>query len=548
MKTSTLRTFVSVHTWVGLVAGMALFIAFYAGAITVFEHELAQWQRSDRQDAAPQPPERAQALIDAVLAKYPQAAEDFTVVLSGHHGPEPALYWYEKRKEGGKYRHRFMLSEQGQLRDGPSRSGFVDFIYDLHFTAGLPRTFGIYVFGLVCVLYGLALVSGVVIYAPGFFKDLFALRWGRNLKRLWQDAHNVIGMLSLPFHVLFAWSGAILTIGVLLLAPFQFLVFENRLMKVLEADFDVLPHVEAANVRQATLPMSDIVTRAQTALPGMSAEVVSYHDAGDANARITVFGEIHQRRVTHMGAVGLDGQGQVLRLMPPEQFTPGVAFLRGLQSLHYGNFGAATVQWLYFVLGLAGAFLFYSGNLLWIEARRKRRSVAQPRRTRFVAGLTIGVCIGCMAGVSAMLVANKLLPAALAQRELWEVRSYYAVFFLSMAWAFLRAPARAAHELLMLCAVLTAAVPVVNAWATENPLWLTALRGQWAIFGVDATALALAFVFWRMAAATLRRARSGDPHSLWALNRSGTPEPVDDVDPAVGAQPARVAGAPSVPR
>ena len=36
MKASTVRTFTVVHTWTGLMAGFALFVAFYAGALTVF--------------------------------------------------------------------------------------------------------------------------------------------------------------------------------------------------------------------------------------------------------------------------------------------------------------------------------------------------------------------------------------------------------------------------------------------------------------------------------------------------------------------------------
>src|SRR5690606_34911287 len=106
--------------------------------------------------------------------------------------------------------HRYVADPEDGSVEVPYRSGVVDFVYDLHFTAGLPRKSGTWLFGLVCVLYGLALVSGVVLYAPAFLKDLFALRVGRNLKRMWQDAHNVIGVLSLPFHVIFAWSGAIL--------------------------------------------------------------------------------------------------------------------------------------------------------------------------------------------------------------------------------------------------------------------------------------------------------------------------------------------------
>src|SRR3546814_12333043 len=40
-------------------------------------------------------------------------------------------------------------------------------------------------------------------------------------------------------------------------------------------------------------------------------------------------------------------------------------------GLHTGQYDGATITWAYFVLGFSGAWLFYSGNLLWIETRRK---------------------------------------------------------------------------------------------------------------------------------------------------------------------------------
>ena len=191
-----------------------------------------------------------------------------------------------------------------------------------------------------------------------------------------------------------------------------------------------------------------------------------------------------------------------------------MAMLRGMQALHYGNFGQHAVKWLYFLLGLAGAFLFYSGNLLWIEARRKRRQVAQPRRTRFMAGLTLGVCLGCMAGISAVFLAAALLPQG------WVARTYFIVFFASIAWAFLRPPARAGHELLWLCAVLTAAIPVAGYLGSGEHLFAAFWHGHWHRFFIDATALVMAAGFWRMASATLRRGRGGDPNSLWSLGAS----------------------------
>lgn len=510
MKAATLRTFLSVHTWVGLIAGMALFIAFYAGAITVFVHELGGWEKPH--EAAPSEAvalQRSQTLVERVLAQHPEAAHTFFLTLPGEHGPQPQLYWYEE-KTGQQ--HRFTLDDDGGLQQRPARSGFVEFIYDLHFTAGLPRTAGMYLFGVFCILYGLALVSGVVLYAPVFLKDLFALRIGHNLKRLWQDAHNVVGMLSLPFHIIFAWSGAVLTIGFLLLAPFQFLVFENKLLEILEGDFDVAPHVEPAGVSKPMLPVAELLRSTQLALPGIEVESLSYHDAGDANAQVTAYGELAQRQLNGIAGVALNAaSGEVIKALPPKDYPPGMTFLRGLQHLHYGNFGQMAVKWLYFLLGLAGAFLFYSGNLLWIEARRKRREVQQPRRTRFVAGLTLGVCLGCVAGVSAVFLSAALLPSVSA------AMTYYAVFFACLVWAFLRRPVRAGHELLWLCAVLTALIPLAGYVGSGENLFSAAWHGHWHRFFIDSTALAMAAGFALMARATLRRGKTGDPNSVWAL-------------------------------
>ena len=151
MKAETLRKFLSVHTWVGLVAGLGLFIAFYAGALTVFVHELQDWERAGKGPAveAQAAPGDAQSLLDAVLAKHPDAAHGAYLVLPGHHGPRPVLYWFE---EATGERHRFALDESGAMQTRPSLGGFVDLVYDLHFTAGLPRTFGTYLFGVFCIL------------------------------------------------------------------------------------------------------------------------------------------------------------------------------------------------------------------------------------------------------------------------------------------------------------------------------------------------------------------------------------------------------------
>jgi hypothetical protein len=40
MRTDVIKTYKDVHSWVVIIAGLAQFVAFYAGAITMFEGPL----------------------------------------------------------------------------------------------------------------------------------------------------------------------------------------------------------------------------------------------------------------------------------------------------------------------------------------------------------------------------------------------------------------------------------------------------------------------------------------------------------------------------
>src|SRR3546814_18594421 len=81
-------------------------------------------------------------------------------------------------------------------------------------------------------------------------------------------------------------------------------------------------------------------------------------------------------------SVALDANtGELLATQLPGWRDANHATLAATYALHFGEYGNALVPRLYFVLGVGGAFLFYSGHLLWIESRRKRRQHAPGRAT-----------------------------------------------------------------------------------------------------------------------------------------------------------------------
>ena len=529
MRSDVIRVYKTVHTWTGIVAGLALFIAFYAGAITMFKDTLDDWV------TPPSPAlehaqtfllQQASAVMEQTLVAYPAARRQFTLRL----GPSgtASLSW---RPGGQSQRVTATLNADGKLETHTQgTSNAARFIDILHMTAGIPGGFsvGMGVMGVVSLLYGLALVSGVIVLLPSLVKDLFALRVGKNLKRMWLDAHNVVGILSLPFHVVMALSVVAFGLNDTIFAVQDRVIYSGTLDATMTAQnpyFAKAPEEPGGSV--TLLPPQQILAAVKQRAPGFKPQELSYRGAGAPGATVFVRGDDPRYLARSGGFALLDPvTGRFLNA----QFLPGAAdgnawsaATSAFFALHFGSYGGAPVQWGYFFLGLAGAFLFYSGNLLWIESRRKleRREAAavtsglkQRRAAYFMAALTVGVTLGCIAGISATLAAGKWLNGRVADMSAWHAWIYYTVFLVSIAWAFLRGAARGSVELLALATGTTLLVPLASIVG-----WLAPSTGLWfepSTVGVDVGAAIAAGCFAWMWRTTARRVAAGRRDSVWA--------------------------------
>jgi uncharacterized iron-regulated membrane protein len=516
LKPTTLRTFTTLHSWVGLVAGFALFVAFYAGAITVFHQDLQQWAAPHAIGAGTPSLADAQRLLDGVLAAHPEAREHLGMTFPGYELAQPTAYWQDSHGT-------WLYATPDDLAGSPTSPGasLPDLINELHYTLGIPVA-GTWLMGIVSLLYGVALVSGFVIHLPRLAKDLFALRPGRNLKRFWQDAHNVIGVLSLPFHIVFAVTGALLSLLFVLMMALNPLLYGGKLMNASAAAMDTAPTLQSAGIATPLSPLAAWharaieVARAQGVVDFTPGYLKLDH-AGDAHAVVEITG--HAPRGMGDGAVALNAtSGAVLATQLPGHRDANHATLAVAYAMHFGDYGHAAVHWLYFLLGLGGAFLFYSGNLLWIESRRKRRQAAQGRSSLIMARATVGICIGLCVAISAAFIAAQLLPWLGWNTEAGERWVCFGSWALCALWASWRTPLRAATELLWLAATVTALVPFAHGLATGWWFWRSAVAGHDALLVIDLGALALAVGFAALARATSRRGRHGAMNSVWATS------------------------------
>lgn len=522
MRTDVVRLYRIVHTWTGIVTGLILFVAFYAGALTMFKEPLDQW-------ITPPAPVSAVALHDApeliagTLALRPEAGRDFTLGLGhGHQGDPPLrLTWQQTRNDPEPW--SATLAADGTVEVEQLHPAALGLLVDIvHRTVGIPGDLdiGTAVTGIASALYVVALVSGVIILLPSLVKDFLALRLGRNLKRMWLDAHNIVGLVSLPFHIVMALSAVVFGLHDQIYDTLDQVVYEGRMRSVMEAS-SPFRKIKKDPSPAAMLPPDAILTRVHSFAPDFTPVSLQYYDAGTRSALVRVWGRDPRYLVRREGFLLLSPvTGAIVdtEYMPGHQGSWSTA-VSAFFSLHFGSFGGGIVRWAYFALGLAGAFLFYSGNLLWIESRRKaeRRGggpVTQSRNTALLAAGTVGVCLGCIGGLSLTIAAGKWLNGLVTDLNAWHWGVYYAVFLAACVWAFGRGAARAGVELLWMAAAASAAIP-----ATTLLAWTLPGLGLWAsadTIGVDLVALAGALGFTWMARVTRRRVEQGPRDSVWS--------------------------------
>ena len=144
----------------------------------------------------------------------------------------------------------------------------------------------------------------------------------------------------------------------------------------------------------------------------------------------------------------------------------------------------------------------------------------QRRDVRWLAAGTVGVCLGCVCGISLTIVAGKCLYGHVVDLAAWHRYVYYSAFFACIGWALRRGAAKAAIELLWLGAACTFAIPAVTLLGAFIPGTVLWAHTSAAALGVDLTAFAGGLSLLWMARATARRAVRGDGDSVWSIRGS----------------------------
>jgi uncharacterized iron-regulated membrane protein len=368
MKPATLRAWSKVHTWSSLICTLFLLMLALTGLPLVFHDEIDRLTH----------PRAAESWTAAELLPIDQV---IAVTLARQPGQVPIYLSFDEDRpvinlttgpasDAPEAAMRFnpvdLRTAAPPVGDAPGH-GVMDIVLDLHKDMLLGKA-GEYFLGAMGLCLVLALVSGVVLYAPFARKPGFAtVRRGKSNRLRWLDWHNVIGGVTLAWAMVVGVTGTINTLADPITAWWR---------------ADALAHL-VHDRNGAVLPyrpgLAQIALRnAQAAVPGSQVQFVAFPGAAFSSR-------------DHI-AVYLKGDTPLTaKLLTPVMVdactgtVDGVApmpwYMKALllaQPLHFGDYGGLAMKVLWALLDLASIVVLGSGLYLWLgkprPARRERRA------------------------------------------------------------------------------------------------------------------------------------------------------------------------------
>lgn len=434
---SPIKNLTQSHGWLGVVFSIFLFIIFWCGSLSLFRAEIEQWAELPHYPITSQGEDKSLSEIVSPVLKQHSVDNRKTISVSMpsennlHYtlrgrlktaDPEQGKPGGNVKKETDKQRRseRIKLKidpKTGQAYQAKSQFELIDFIYRLHYNLQMSRA-GLYFLGLVTLFFLFALLSGVYIHAKKIVNYFFTYRNHKTRPQL-LDMHNIIGVMSLPFTLMYAITGLIFNLIVVYQVAFVVFVYQGDKDEMM-VDAGFLQFTPEPAAKQAMdMQAADKVVKDIQQKYG-PASFLRLYNYGDYNAVIQFFGQRPANFAPRYKIHVRVRDGAILKqsgLAEMNNFRQGRSVL---SSLHFGNFAGFDLRVLYFILGLAVTAMMIIGNMLWINKRRNNRKVSD-KVTDFVSNLTLGVCCGMILATTTGLLAERVMPTNILARADWVI-------------------------------------------------------------------------------------------------------------------------------
>lgn len=510
------RTFWAYHAWGGVACGLALHVMFAAGAVALFLEPLRVWEEPAQHRPARAASVSPQRLLQAGLRSI-------------RHLPPPERLWLGlPQGEAGAPRFQYSDHETGEWRAAwidpasgavvPERERAATFLYKLHYLwhPALPELE--YLAGFLALAFLLTVVTGVLIHAKDLARQLTRFRPRAGRRALFSDLHKVLGVMGLPFQLLYSYTGAVVVFGPVILTALAGPVFGGDRDREGRVAWNEPTGMVPPGAPAEVLPLDEILARAREALPGFQPISFGMQGHGREHGLVRAYGQLDGDGPARYANVLFDHQtGEVLHVDAPSTDLASHSTTRWLSGIHYTYFGGVGTRALLFLLAMATCATILSGN--WVRLARRRP--ATRARPPVLARLTAGIGAGTFAAIAALFAASRALPLDWEARAAAEELIFAGALVACAAWALLaRDTLRVWWHQLGAAGLLLASVPVLAARLSPagllggGPHIPTVVAVDAALLACGAALLAVA---WALRRATRAPTPTGPPMTREAI-------------------------------
>ena len=360
MSRKTVKTWYLVHKWTSLICTLFLLMLCVTGLPLIFyeEIETALGRHPQAAAAAPGTP---LANLDAIAADAVSRRPGEVLQYVSFEDHDPIVYVTTGKSLAAVDGTiaTYDAHTGAKIEAPPLTEGVMYFIFRLHYDmfAGLPGTLFL---GLMGGLFVVAIVSGLVVYAPFMRRLPFgSVREGRSARVKWLDLHNLLGVTTLAWALVVGGTGLINTLA----TPILYLWQADQLAEMTAAYKDKPPPARLGSLHEA-------VVTARAAAPGMTPSIVAYPG--------TPFSSRNHYAVFMHGETPLTSR--ILKPALVDAETGALTGMRNLpwyavalfvsQPLHFGDYGGMPMKILWALLDIVTIVVLCSGLYLWLGRRR----------------------------------------------------------------------------------------------------------------------------------------------------------------------------------
>jgi uncharacterized iron-regulated membrane protein len=375
LKGRRTRLLFKIHSYTGLITGIALLLVGISGSILVFSRDLDRMIYRDIQEVKA---EGSRLSLDSgyaiMLAKFPEMNY---ITYDGLPQETNSAYQFFMMKDGVHFK-AFLNPYTGEiLHHGKRYDYWMDWLLLFHYTFTI-HIWGEFAAAILSLTLILSIVTGAIVYRKYILKVfLFKVPLKRrNWRTTSSGLHRIVGVWSLVFHVIIA-----VTAFWLLRHTFSKSHFETR-------------PVVAVNAPAINFSIDTVLSEISTKFPAFRPQFLTLPEAEGIPAYF--YG--HSNGVSFFYANYYDEiryDGKILTSSFLNQKSAADKFELMMYPVHAGLYGSMIVKIIYCIGGLTPALLSITGFLLWW--RRKKQMAPTSQRAN---ATIIGSSASPSAGVS----------------------------------------------------------------------------------------------------------------------------------------------------